>query len=154
MQEKLLGLFAEHLEKQDMISKLTEHEKLHEFGYSEIHTIAAIGYLEEPNVTAIAEYLNMTKGAISKIIKKCLAIDAIEPYMKEGNNQKVFYRLKEKGEFLYKEHEKRHTLWKSRDLDFFSRYSEKQLVQIIEFMSEFNHYLEDRIEDLGGKHSC
>ena len=71
MNERLLDLFTEYLEKQDMLSKLTEHEKLHAYGYSEIHVIAAIGDMDAPNVTSIVGYMHMTKGAISKIIKKC-----------------------------------------------------------------------------------
>ena len=66
--KELLVLFDEYLEKQDVLSKLTEAEKLHDLGYSEIHTIVAIQELEEANVTAIAEKMHMTKGAISKII--------------------------------------------------------------------------------------
>lgn len=40
--KELLVLFDEYLEKQDVLSKLTEAEKLHDLGYSEIHTIVAI----------------------------------------------------------------------------------------------------------------
>ena len=69
MKDNLLNLFAEYLEKQDALSKLTEHEKLHEYGYSEIHVVAAIGDLQNPNVTSIAKHMKMTKGAVSKIIK-------------------------------------------------------------------------------------
>ena len=54
--------------------------KLHDLGYSEIHTIVAIQELEEANVTAIAEKMHMTKGAISKIIKRLSSLGAIETY--------------------------------------------------------------------------
>lgn len=52
---ELLTLFASYMKKQEVLSKLTESEKLHGYNYSEIHTIDAIGKLEEPNVTAISE---------------------------------------------------------------------------------------------------
>ena len=79
----LLNQFAEFLEKQDMLSKLTENEKLHSYGYSEIHVIAAIGDLEEPNVTALAKTLRLTKGAVSKITKRLISSNVIEriPYL-------------------------------------------------------------------------
>lgn len=35
----LLNQFAEFLEKKEMLSKLAENEKLHSYGYSEIHTM-------------------------------------------------------------------------------------------------------------------
>lgn len=111
MNDNLLNLFAEYLEKQDALSKLTEHEKLHEYGYSEIHAVVAIGDLQNPNVTSIAKHMKMTKGAISKIIKRLLSAKVIQAYQLENNKQKVFYSLTEKSKFLYDEHKKRHELW-------------------------------------------
>ena len=143
--ERLLNLFAAYLEKQDMLSKLTEHEKLHSYGYSEIHTIAAIGDLESPNVTAVAERLHMTKGAVSKIIKRLLSSKVIEAYQKEGNRQKIFYRLTDSGRFLYEEHESRHQAWLKRDDAFLRQFSAEQLAQISEFMEQFNAYLSEKI---------
>lgn len=148
-EEKLLALFAAYLEKQDMLSKMTEHEKLHSYGYSEIHTIAAIGDMEHPNVTALAERLHMTKGAVSKIAKRLLAADMIEAYQEEGNQQKIFYRLTEGGRFLCGEHEKRHQLWLQRDEAFLQRFSRESLDLITDFMEQFNDYLEEKIQELG-----
>ena len=88
MKDKLLNLFAEYLEKQDALSKLTDHEKLHEYGYSEIHVVAAIGDLQNPNVTSIAKHMKMTKGAVSKIIKRLLSADV-----------RFFIPLQKKGDF-------------------------------------------------------
>lgn len=147
---RLLSLFAAYLEKQDMLSKLTEHEKLHSYGYSEIHTIAAIGDMEHPNVTAIAEQLRMTKGAVSKIAKRLLAADMIEAYQEDGNQQKIFYRLTDGGRFLYDEHEKRHHLWLQRDEAFLKRFDREELARITAFMELFNEYLEEKILELGG----
>ncbi len=69
----LMNLFVKYIEEQEILSKLTEDEKLHGYNYSEIHTIAAIGDLEESNVTNIANHMNVTRGAISKITKRLLA---------------------------------------------------------------------------------
>ena len=44
MYDHLLELFAEYLEKQDILSKLTEHERLYEYGYSE-RNFSGIGNL-------------------------------------------------------------------------------------------------------------
>lgn len=51
MRYPILDLLSEHLEKQDLFSKLIEKEFLHGYGYSEIHFIDAIGTLDAPNVT-------------------------------------------------------------------------------------------------------
>ena len=146
----LMKLFVKYMEKQEILSKLTEDEKLHGYNYSEIHTIAAIGDLEEPNVTEIANYMNVTRGAISKIAKKLLEQGLIESYQQNGNKQKVFFRLTESGRFLYDEHEKRHNLWLLRDEAFIKQFDQKTVEQVEWFMMEFNKYLEAQIVELGG----
>lgn len=149
MNTELMNLFVKYMEKQEILSKLTEDEKLHGYNYSEIHTIAAIGDLEEPNVTKIANYMNVTRGAISKITKKLLDRNLIESYRQVGNKQKVFFRLTKSGRFLYEEHDKRHKLWLSRDDAFISRFDSETVEQVENFMKEFNDYLEAQIVKLG-----
>ena len=150
MNSELMNLFVKYMEKQEILSKLTEDEKLHRYNYSEIHTIAAIGDLEEPNVTQIANYMNVTRGAISKITKKLLEQNLIESYQLDGNRQKIFFRLTKSGQFLYDEHEKRHHLWLKRDDAFIKRFDSKTLEQVETFMKAFNDYLETQIMELGG----
>lgn len=150
MNRDLMNLFVQYMEKQEILSKLTENEKLHGYNYSEIHTIAAIGSLAEPNVTQIAAYMNVTRGAISKITKKLLKHNLIEAYQREENKQKIFFRLTKSGQFLYDEHEKRHNLWLKRDDAFIKQFDIKTVEQIEKFMSAFNDYLETQIMELGG----
>lgn len=150
MNTELMKLFVKYMEKQEILSKLTEDEKLHGYNYSEIHTIAAIGDLEDPNVTQIANSMNVTRGAISKITKKLLEQNLIESYQRDGNKQKIFFRLTESGQFLYDEHAKRHNLWLKRDDAFIERFDLKTIEQIEEFMKAFNDYLQTQIEELGG----
>lgn len=150
MNTELMKLFVKYMEKQEILSKLTEDEKLHGYNYSEIHTIAAIGDLENPNVTQIANFMNVTRGAISKITKKLLEQNLIESYQRDSNKQKIFFRLTESGQFLYDEHAKRHNLWLKRDDAFIERFDLKTIEQIEEFMKAFNDYLQTQIEELGG----
>lgn len=147
----LMNLFVKYMEKQEILSKLTENEKLHGYNYSEIHTIAAIGDLAEPNVTQIANYMNVTRGAISKITKKLLEQKVIEAYQLEGNKQKIFFRLTESGQFLYDEHAKRHNLWLKRDRAFIKQFDSETVEQVERFMKAFNDYLETQIMELGGR---
>lgn len=151
MNTTLMNLFVKYMEKQEILSRLTEDEQLHGYNYSEIHTIAAIGDLAEPNVTGIATHMNVTRGAISKITRKLLAQNLIESYQLDDNKQKIFFRLTEEGQFLYDEYEKRHNLWLKRDNSFMKQFDEKTLTIVSSFMSQFNDYLEQQIEELGGK---
>lgn len=148
MNSELLSLFAKYMEKQEVLSKLTEAEELHGYNYSEIHMIVAIEDTEFPNVTGISQAMHMTRGAISKIAKRLIENGLIESYMVEGNNQKVFFKLTTKGQELYREHEIRHNLWLERDNAFLQNYSKEELDDIRQFMLDFNNYLADKIAEI------
>lgn len=145
-QELLLKEIALMLERQDMLSKLTESQCLDEYGYSETHCIDFIGRLELPNVTKVAEHMGMTRGAISKMTKKLLAKGLIEKYTLETNKKEVYFRLTDLGKLLFEEHEKRHKRWEKRDMEFLARYSKEEVGTVYRFMQEFNEYLETQIE--------
>lgn len=147
-QELLLKEISLMLERQDMLSKLTESQCLDEYGYSETHCIDFIGRLELPNVTKIAEHMGMTRGAISKMAKKLLAKGLIEKYTLESNRKEIYFRLTDQGRKLFDEHAKRHILWEKRDMEFLERYSKEEVCTVYRFMKEFNAYLEHQIETL------
>ena len=86
-----------------MLSKLTESQCLDEYGYSETHCIDFIGRLELPNVTKVAEQMQMTRGAISKMTKKLLAKGLIEKYTLETNRKEVYFRLTDQGKLLFED---------------------------------------------------
>lgn len=147
-QELLLKEMALMLERQDMLSQLTENQCLDEYGYSETHCIDFIGRLELPNVTKIAEHMRMTRGAISKMTKKLQAKGLIEKYTVETNKKEIYFRLTEQGRVLFDEHAKRHECWEKRDMEFLSRYPKEKVVTVYEFMQEFNAYLETQIRGM------
>ncbi len=147
-QELLLKELALMLERQDMLSKLTESQCLDEYGYSETHCIDYIGRLELPNVTKVAEHMGMTRGAISKMTKKLLAKGLIEKYTLETNRKEIYFRLTEEGRLRFEEHAKRHRPWEKRDMNFLSRYSAEEVRMVHRFMREFNGYLEGQIAEL------
>ena len=147
----LLEQIASMLQRQEMLTKLTENVCLEEYSYSETHCIDYIGKTELPNVTKIADNMQMTRGAISKMTKKLLAKGLIEKYTLESNKKEVYFKLTESGMELYKEHEKRHKLWEQRDSKFLERYSPEEIRIIGKFMNEFNRYLEEKIEEYSGE---
>ncbi len=147
MNIELMTIFTEYMEKQEVLSKLTEAEKLHGYHYSEIHTIVAIKELKEPNVTEIAKRLKLSKGAITKITQRLMKYNLIESYMQPENKQKVFFKLTDCGQELYDEHDKRHKLWLKRDDAFLKQYENDKLEGIKEFMIQFNKYLDYRLKN-------
>ena len=147
-QELLLKEISLMLERQDMLSKLTESSCLDEYGYSETHCIDFIGRLELPNVTKIAEHMGMTRGAISKMTKKLLAKGLIEKYTLETNKKEIYFKLTDQGKVLFEEHAKRHRMWEKGGMEFLEKYGKEEVDVLYKFMKEFNGYLEQQIEEL------
>ena len=109
--EELLQLVLEYTNLSDETDKLHNRDSLSGYDNSELNCLDAIGRLEQPNVTALAGEMRMTKGAISKILRKLSDKGAVEPYQLGSNRQKIFYRLTDAGQELFAAHRERHRGW-------------------------------------------
>jgi DNA-binding MarR family transcriptional regulator len=74
----------------------------------EIHTIQAIGRHSGINVTALAEYMGVTKGAVSQTIKKLIEKGLARKTHTPGNAKKVVLELTDLGWIGFHNHEKFH----------------------------------------------
>lgn len=146
MRKDLISLFKEYGDKQEILSKLCESEELRKYNSSELHIIAAIGDLENPNVTAIAAHMGMTKGGISKNIKKLMEAGLVNTYQAENNNRKIFYSLTDEGKKIYDKHEIAHKNWIERDNTFFSQFSDDEINNVADFLESFIAHLNEEIE--------
>lgn len=148
MNEKLLDLIIEISKKQEILNKYikeTTNEILKDFSFSEMHCIAKIEKLENPNVTKLSEALNMTRGGISKIIKKLISKGVLEIYTSEFNQKEIYYKLTEYGHIVNKEHGKIHEILCNKDLEFIKNIDKEKLEIIKEFLTEYNTYLENKL---------
>lgn len=143
----LLSLFKEYGDKQEILSKLREDQSLRGYNNSELHIIAAIGDLEQPNVTSLAEHMGMTRGGICKNIKKLAEAGLISSYQRDGNVKNIYYRLTEMGKIVYEKHAEAHQAWLARDMAFMESFSDKQLNQVTDFMKRYIKHIDQRIEE-------
>ena len=143
----LLSLFKEYGEKQEILSKLREDQSLREYNKSELHILAAIGDLKQPNVTSLAEYMGMTRGGICKNIKKLTEAGLISSYQREGNAKNIYYLLTDTGKKIYEKHAEAHDAWLARDMAFMESFSDKQLDQVTDFMKRYIEHIDQRIEE-------
>lgn len=146
MRKDLIPLFKEYGDKQEILSKLCESEQLRKYNNSELHIITAIGDLKNPNVTAIAQHMGMTKGGISKNIKKLIDAGLVNTYQAENNNRKIFYKLTDEGKKIYDKHDIAHKNWIKRDNTFFSQFSDDEINSVADFMKKFIAHLDNEIE--------
>ena len=143
----LLNLFKQYGDKQDILSKLKEDKALRNYNNSELHIIAAIGDLEKPNVTSLAEYMGMTRGGSGKNIKKLTEAGLVSSYQIDGNAKNIYYRLTDLGKIIYEKHAEAHEAWLMRDRKFMSGFSDEQLSQVADFMTRYIEHINERIEE-------
>ena len=143
----LIDLFKEYGDKQEILSKLREDKLLRTYNSSELHIIAAIGDLEQPNVTSLAEYLRMTRGGISKNVKKLIDAGLIVSYQLDGNTKNIYYRLTDYGKDIYEKHSEAHEAWIRRDRNFIEKFPPEQLRMVEDFMKKYIQHIDNRIEE-------
>ena len=141
MEEEIYRLMTEFLEKQETLNEINHPENLS--GEQEES--------ENPNVTSLAKILRLTKGAISKTIRKLVDKRLIEPYMQDGNRQKVYYRVTPAGKEVYEKHETRDNGWKQINHEFLSGLTDKERQNAAHYLRRYNAFLEQMI---GRETSC
>lgn len=126
---------------------MTNEELFREYSNSEVHTIEIIGQGPGANGVMIANKLNMTRGAISKIIGRLMDKGLVESYQLESNKKEIYYKLSSKGNLIYRDHEIAHKDWENRELNFFKslRDSEKEIMNGI--LKHYESYLKGLIEE-------
>ena len=72
--------------------------------HSERHLIDQIGDYPEKNITELAQFLGVTKGAISQTVKKLETKSIVNRYKGEENDKEVFLKLTEIGKSVYEKH--------------------------------------------------
>lgn len=90
------------------------HSSPHDFGTgvalfrAEIHTIRAIGKNPRINVTALAEHINVTKGAVSQTISKLTRKGLVSKTHARHNAKEVLLELTDLGWKGFHAHERFH----------------------------------------------
>jgi DNA-binding MarR family transcriptional regulator len=74
----------------------------------EIHTVQAIGRHPGINVTKLAEYGGVTKGAVSQTINKLVKKGLVRKTRIFGNDKEVILELTDLGRIGFQNHEKFH----------------------------------------------
>ncbi len=117
--------------------------KLYTFSYtfSEMHTIDYIGKNERPNVTRIAKHLEMTRGAISKIVKRLIKNNHIESYKIKSNKKEIYFKLTAEGRQIFSEHREIHDKVHKIDSAFFSQVDDKLLKSLNQVLTDYNEFL-------------
>ena len=113
--ELILEQFRRYANSADIMSKLHSREILSGYGNSELNCIDCIGRMKHPNAARIADEMDLTRSAVSKILRKLIAKDAAISYQLPGNQKEIYYKLTPYGRELFRQHRLRHLNWELRD---------------------------------------
>ena len=118
---------------------------------SEIHTIAAIGDLPGVGITQLAGKLNVTKGAVSQMVRRLEKKKFVERTYAPGNARDVRLLLTENGKIAYQNHEMFHRQMRQMVQDHFGDRFEVMMQRFREVFTELDTLM-DKLEASDGEH--
>jgi DNA-binding MarR family transcriptional regulator len=131
----------------DLVNELVNINKpelemeLKGYSFNELEIIEHIEKIAYPNVTKLARASYMTKGAISKLVKKLEDKDIVEIYQDKDNKKEKYIRLTKKGKVIYHKHQGLHDKWLERDQEVFVDMSDDDYDVIFSFIGKYRHHL-------------
>jgi DNA-binding MarR family transcriptional regulator len=115
----------------------------------EIHTIQAIGKNPDMNITTLAEYMGVTKGAVSQTIKKLGNKGLVRKTHAPGNAKEVVLELTDLGWIGFRNHEKFHMETLKIAREKFGDQFENKIEAIENVMTDLSAVLDEYEKRLG-----
>lgn len=137
--ELMSRVVSKTAQKESIPRKLEDGSLLYR---SELHIIDAVGSHPEINLTAIAEVIGVTKGAVSQKVKLLEKKDFIKRYKNPDNRKEVFFELTTKGRLIYEGHREFHRLLNARILSALGGYNQENIEKLIKFFRAIEEHLE------------
>jgi DNA-binding MarR family transcriptional regulator len=111
---------------------------------AEVHTIDAIGKNNKINVTQLALYLGITKGAVSQMVDKLIKKDMVSKKMVSDTENEVSLELTEKGARAYKGHEEYHKEFYTKISEHLVHLSEENVEAFLDILNSLENLLDQR----------
>jgi DNA-binding MarR family transcriptional regulator len=131
------------------LNGVTVKDRFENYTSSEVHCIEYVGKNEDANVTKLAEFFYMTRGAISKMTKKLIEKRALKSYQKPDNKKEIYFKLTEQGKKIYATHEKMHDEFQKRDKAVFEQTTAEQFDLMLGFVEKYTRHLDAEIKKQG-----
>jgi DNA-binding MarR family transcriptional regulator len=148
-EEQVIMGFRDLFNKIASLNKPKMKDSFKGYKSSEVHYIEYIGRNLDSNVTKLAEYFYVTRGAISKLAKKLMKKGIIESYQKPDNKKEIYFRLTEEGKAINKVHEELHKEFQDRDKIVFEQVTEEEFDIMLSFVEKYNKHLDAEIRKQG-----
>ncbi|WP_315073941.1 MarR family winged helix-turn-helix transcriptional regulator [uncultured Clostridium sp.] len=112
---------------------------------SEVHTIEAIGKNNKINVTQLAAYLGITKGAVSQMIDKLIKKDLVSKNTISETENEVALELTEKGWLVFNGHKEYHKEFYGEISKHLSKLSEWNIQEVLDIFTELENLLDKQL---------
>lgn len=145
-EEQIIMGFRDLYNKMVWLNKDKMEESLKGHTPSEVHCIEYIEKNVDSNVTKLAEFFYMTRGAISKLTKKLIKKGLIESYQKADNKKEIYFKLTEQGKVIFNIHEELHKEFRERDKIVFDQITDAQLDSMLSFVEKYRAHLDTEIK--------
>ncbi|MBS5547070.1 MAG: MarR family transcriptional regulator [Lachnospiraceae bacterium] len=111
----------------------------------DIHMIEVIGNYPDHNVTELADLRGVTKGTVSKMVRKLEKEGFIQRYQCKGNKKENYFKLTELGKKAYEGHYAFHERKSKWTHDQYSKYTESEKKLLLNFLKMYAEYMKDYI---------
>ncbi|MDP4090181.1 MAG: winged helix DNA-binding protein [Bacillota bacterium] len=145
-EELFLSDFNKMLELRRALGKLNRRAHLPDYHYTEILCISLIGTLPEANVTKLSEASYMTRGGISKTIKKLINYGVVESYQKPENKKEIYFELTDKGKEIFTKNEQFTEAQEDIYKSVFNELAEEEKNSVIKFLKTLEIRLMEEID--------
>lgn len=148
-EDQLIMGFRDLYNKMSFLNKFKMEDSFEGYKSTEIHLLECVGNHTDSNVTRLAEFFYMTRGAISKMTKKLIKKGVLESYQKPENKKEIYFRLTEQGQAIFEVHEALHKEFQERDKEVFEQISEDEFNSMLHFVEKYCRHLDAEIKKQG-----
>lgn len=109
-----------------------------EISVNDIHVIRAISQLDKPKIGEVVAEIELTQGAVSKIIKRLERFSLIEKYHLANNKKDTYLQLTDDGREVFELHQEYHQKLHQKLNQLADKYSSAEQAIILQFLTEYN----------------
>lgn len=138
----LVRIFNEIMQIEEESLKSSEFKDI---TIKEMHTIEAIGLVDNPTSSQVANKLGITVGTLSVSIQNLVKKDYVERVQSEEDRRIVRLRLTKKGKLLYRLHHKFHTDMVEKTLTDLEIDEAQALIKGLRNLNQFLDEIKDKL---------
>ena len=153
----VMELFIRVVNKYNALEKIpTRHGSKHGLYHSERHILDTLGDNPGLNVTELAGFVGVTKGAISQVVRKLESKGLVQKYKKSTNDKEVFIELTTAGKNIHEQLRKIHKQTMMPLFEELKHYPDEQVAFLVSMFHWFDAFMDDskkkmKMSDKAGK---